>query len=99
MSEIHVTKEVCKAETVLKRIRRNANSAIDKVTMDWLRREANYIEKLPEEVKRGLAACGVIGTAAPTFAEWLDTAVVLDAPLTLDTDGKEEPLGTMDAMS
>ena len=68
MSEIHVTKEVMKAETALKRIRRNADRAIDKVTLAWMQREVDYIGELPEEVKRGLRACGVIGTEAPVFA-------------------------------
>jgi hypothetical protein len=81
MSELHITKEVMKAETRLKRIRRTANNAIDKVTMAWLQREADYIDKLPEEVKRGLRACGVIGTAAPVFPasedENMDATVVL----------------------
>ncbi len=67
MSKVHITKEVVKAETRLLGIRRSTEKAIDRVTLKWMTREAEYVESLSEDVKRGLRACGVIGTDAPVF--------------------------------
>lgn len=70
---IHITKEAMKAETALRRIRKNAERAIQKTTMAWIVREAEFVQKLPAEVRNALLALGVVETPP---AEAIDISVL-----------------------
>lgn len=77
---MNITKDAMKAETALRRIRKHTEEAIDKVTLAWMQREADFLDKLSPEVKSVLRAAGVIGTAPPKF----------DETFTLDPSDTEE---------
>lgn len=71
---IHITKEAIKAETALRRIRKNAERAIQKTTLAWIAREAEFVKKLAPEVQAVLTSAGVLSTV-PT-QETIDMVVL-----------------------
>ena len=85
MTEINLTREMMKAETALRRCRRNAQKAATAVELAWLKREQKLVETFPEQTRRHLIAIGLLSPLFEPYPKF-------DETFTLDeTDVEENP--------
>lgn len=90
---IHITKEAMKAETALRRIRKNAAASLKHHRMAWIAREDKFVKNLPAEVQKVLMVSGVVDSVRCFNSEdpaSTEEAIAIGALSSLDEETVEE---------